>query len=159
MPVSAGTSDPEAIELTPDQVKAKFSFLHAAAHAGVAEVVVALLGSGADATALTAQSDSALHLAAHAGSAACVTPLLAAAPTLLAESNARGWTPLMLAVLSPAHTARRRQCTALLLEAKADPFAATAEGWSALLLSSQRGDPATLGLMLTAMLTAHGAGS
>ena len=27
----------------------------------------------------------------------------------------------------------------LLLEAKADPFAATAEGWSALLLSSQRG--------------------
>ena len=144
--------------LTPEQAAAGFTELHAAAHAGAASEVNALLEAGAVATALTAQSDSALHLAALGGHANVTRTLLAVAPSLLAETNAGGWTPLMLAVLSPAPPHHRTQCTALLLEAKADPWAATAQGWGALLLAAQRGDAATLGLVLARTQAAHGAG-
>lgn len=144
--------------LTPEQAAAGFTELHAAAHAGVASEVNALLEAGAVATALTAQSDSALHLAALGGHANVTRTLLAVAPSLLAETNAGGWTPLMLAVLSPAPPHHRTRCTALLLEAKADPWAATAQGWGALLLAAQRGDAATLGLVLARTQAAHGAG-
>ena len=144
--------------LTPEQAAAGFTELHAAAHAGAASEVNALLEAGAVATALTAQSDSPLHLAALGGHANVTRTLLAVAPSLLAETNAGGWTPLMLAVLSPAPSHHRTQCTALLLEAKADPWAATAQGWGALLLAAQRGDAATLGLVLARTQAAHGAG-
>ena len=143
---------------TEQAAAAGFTALHAAAHAGAADEVNALLEAGAVATALTAQSDSALHLAALGGHADVTRTLLAAAPSLLAEKNAGGWSPLMLAVLSPAPPLHRTQCTALLLEAKADPWAATAQGWGALLLAAQRGDAATLGLVLARTQAAHGAG-
>ena len=143
---------------TPEQAAFGFTELHAAAHAGAADEVNALLEAGAVATALTAQSDSALHLAALGGHTDVIRTLLAAAPSLLAETNAGGWSPLMLAVLSPAPPHHRTQCTALLLEAKADPWAATAQGWGALLLAAQRGDAATLGLVLARTQAAHGAG-
>ena len=106
---------------------AGFTALHKAAHAGAADEVDALLEAGAVATALTAQSDSALHLAALGGHVSVTRMLLAAAPSLLAETNVGGWSPLMLAVLSPAPPLHRMRCTALLLEAKADSWAATAQ--------------------------------
>ena len=43
---------------TPEQATFGFTELHAAAHAGAADEVNALLEAGAVATALTAQSDS-----------------------------------------------------------------------------------------------------
>ena len=106
---------------------AGFTPLHASAHTGAADEVASLLDGGAVATALTAQSDSALHLAALGGHAAVTQALIVAAPSLLAEKNSSGWTPLMLAVLSRAPPLHRTQCISMLLEAKADPWAATAQ--------------------------------
>jgi len=138
--------------ITAEQQAAGFTALHAAAHAGAVQVVIDLLAAGAAdvASTLTAQGDSALHLSALGGHDAVMHTLLTAAPALLTQKNNMGWTPLMLSVLSPAPPSRRVRCARLLLDMKADPLSAAAEGWNAPLLAAQRGDAATLGLMLTA---------
>ena len=76
--------------------------------------------------------------------------LLLAAGAAVNLSNAAGWTPLMLCLLSTSSPANRRQrCTRLLLEAGADVAVAAQGGWSAALVAANRGDHVALATLLS----------
>ena len=109
-----------------------FNPTHAAAHAGAAAVLGALLAAGADASILSGRGDSALHLAAHGGHEGAVALLLNiggdTTATTVDQPNASGWTPLALCVISAASAASRLRCARLLLARGADPGRAAQSG-------------------------------
>ena len=89
--------------------------LHELAHAGDAAEIAAILPSS-DQNIKTEKGDTALHLAALGGHEAALSLLLNAQPAPDANAtNAQGWTPLMLALLSSAPPAQRLGCVTRLL--------------------------------------------
>ena len=121
--------------------------LIAAAKAGDAARVAALLAEGADAEAASPDGTTALHWAARAAAAEAVEHLLAvgADPTL---ANRYGITPLALAAESgePA-------VVGALLAAGADPNTATPAGETVLMVAARTGRVAVLDQLLAAGAT------
>ena len=118
--------------------------LIAAARAGDAERIAALLDQGADPRAVSPDGTTALHWAARAGQAAAVELLLAAGADP-AAANRYGVTPLALAAENGDAAS-----VAALLDAGVDPDTATEEGETALLVAARTGRVAVLDLLLAA---------
>jgi len=118
--------------------------LIAAARAGDAERVAALLELGTDARAASPDGTTALHWAARAGHAGAVEMLLAAGADPDA-ANRYGVTPLALA----AENGDAGSVLAL-LDAGVDPDAATREGETALMLAARTGRVEVLDPLLAA---------
>ena len=118
--------------------------LIAAARAGDAERVAALLEQGADARAASPDGTTALHWAARAGHAGAVDRLLAAGADPTA-ANRYGVTPLALAAENGDAAS-----VAALLRAGVDPNAAGREGETALMLAARTGRVEALDPLLVA---------
>ena len=118
--------------------------LIAAARAGDAERVAALLERGADARASSPDGTTALHWAARAGHAEAVAMLLAAGADPTA-ANRYGVTPLALGAENGDAAS-----VAALLDAGVDPDAASPDGETALLLAARTGRVEVLDLLLAA---------
>ena len=119
-----------------------------AAHRGDSFSAASLLAASANQSERTERGDSAVHLCAHAGHAGVLDMLLTHSAEMANATNLAGWTPLMLAMLSDAPTPTRIGCCRVLLAHGADGGLATPHGWTAGLLAAQRGDAATLALLL-----------
>jgi hypothetical protein len=101
--------------------------LHAAAAAGLVELVAGLLALGADAGAVDKSGETALHGAVRAGSPESLAYLLAAPSAALdAQSRGKGDTALILAC---CHA--QQECRALLEAAGVDRTLTTRNGWDA----------------------------
>ena len=131
-----------------------------AAHRGDVEALRGLLAADAPLGGRTERGDTAVHLAVFGGHEGALELLLrapprgdetgesaaAAARALTNATNAAGFTPLMLTMLSEAPT--RLGCARALLAHGADSTLSTAQGWTAGLLAAQRGHAAALALLL-----------